>query len=119
MAPKNNPKDIKVTLLLTLMVALGPLSTDLYLPSLPSLTETFGTTISRVQATMSVFIGGFACATVIYGPLSDRFGRRPVLIGGMAIFVVGSLVDRGSDLLAVCTSGWRMRRPRNCQSGRA
>lgn len=91
MTPKNNPKDIKVTLLLTLMVALGPLSTDLYLPSLPSLTATFDTTISRVQATMSVFIGGFACATVIYGPLSDRFGRRPILIGGMVVFVIGSL----------------------------
>jgi DHA1 family bicyclomycin/chloramphenicol resistance-like MFS transporter len=106
MAPKNNPKDIKVTLLLTLMVALGPLSTDLYLPSLPSLTETFGTTISRVQATMSVFIGGFACATVIYGPLSDRFGRRPVLIGGMAIFVVGSLGCMAASSIEALIS-WR------------
>lgn len=86
-----NPKDIRVTLLLTLMVALGPLSTDLYLPSLPSLTEIFATSVSQVQATMSVFIDGFACATVIYGPLSDRFGRRPVLIAGMVVFVVGSL----------------------------
>ncbi|NKB42787.1 MAG: Bcr/CflA family efflux MFS transporter [Alphaproteobacteria bacterium] len=86
-----NPKDIKVSVLLTLMVALGPLSTDLYLPSLPSLTETLSTTVSRVQATMSVFIAGFACATIIYGPLSDRFGRRPVLLGGLTVFVVGSL----------------------------
>lgn len=91
MTTKINPKDIRVTLLLTLMVALGPLSTDLYLPSLPSLTETLQTTVSQVQATMSVFIGGFACATVIYGPLSDRFGRRPVLIGGMVVFVIGSV----------------------------
>lgn len=86
-----DPRDIKVTLLLTLMVALGPLSTDLYLPSLPSLTETFSTSVSRVQATMSVFIAGFACATVIYGPLSDRFGRRPVLIGGLVVFTLGSI----------------------------
>lgn len=86
-----DPRDIKVTLLLTLMVALGPLSTDLYLPSLPSLTETLSTTVSRVQATMSVFIAGFACATVIYGPLSDRFGRQPVLIGGMVVFTLGSV----------------------------
>lgn len=86
-----DPRDIKVTLLLTLMVALGPLSTDLYLPSLPSLTETFTTTVSRVQATMSVFIAGFACATVIYGPLSDRYGRQPVLIGGMIVFTLGSI----------------------------
>lgn len=86
-----DPRDIKVTLLLTLMVALGPLSTDLYLPSLPSLTETFSTSVSKVQATMSVFIAGFACATVIYGPLSDRFGRRPVLIGGLVVFTLGSI----------------------------
>lgn len=91
MAVEFNPKDIKVSVLLTLMVALGPLSTDLYLPSLPSLTETLSTTVSRVQATMSVFIAGFACATVIYGPLSDRFGRRSVLIGGLSVFVIGSL----------------------------
>lgn len=86
-----DPRDIKVTLLLTLLVALGPLSTDLYLPSLPSLTETFSTTVSRVQATMSVFIAGFACATVVYGPLSDRFGRQPVLIGGLTVFTLGSI----------------------------
>ena len=91
MTVERNPKDIKVSLLLTLMVALGPLSTDLYLPSLPSLTETLSTTVSRVQATMSVFIAGFACATVIYGPLSDRYGRRPILIGGLTVFVIGSL----------------------------
>ncbi len=87
---KPDPRDIKVTVLLTLMVALGPLSTDLYLPSLPSLTTTFSTSVSQVQATMSVFIAGFAVATVIYGPLSDRFGRRKVLVGGMSIFVAGS-----------------------------
>lgn len=101
-----DPRDIKVTLLLTLMVALGPLSTDLYLPSLPSLTDTLSTTVSQVQATMSVFIAGFACATVIYGPLSDRFGRRPVLIGGMVVFTLGSV---GCMLASTIESliGWR------------
>lgn len=88
---KPDPRDIKVTVLLTLMVALGPLSTDLYLPSLPSLTETFSTSVSQVQATMSVFIAGFAVSTVLYGPLSDRFGRTRVLLGGLCVFVLGSL----------------------------
>jgi len=73
------------------MVALGPLSTDLYLPSLPSLTETLSTSVSRVQATMSAFIAGFAVATVIYGPLSDRFGRPKILLAGLSVFVLGSL----------------------------
>lgn len=91
MGKKPDPRDKKVTLLLTLLVALGPLSTDLYLPSLPSLTETLQTSVSRVQATMSVFIAGFAVATVIYGPLSDRYGRARVLIGGMSVFLAGSV----------------------------
>ncbi len=88
---KPDPRDIKVTVLLTLLVALGPLSTDLYLPSLPSLTSSFQTSVSQVQATMSVFIAGFAIATVIYGPLSDRFGRTRVLLGGMTVFLAGSI----------------------------
>ncbi len=91
---------------MTLMVALGPLSTDLYLPSLPSLTAIFATSVSKVQATISVFIAGFAVATVIYGPVSDRYGRRPVLIAGMSVFVLGSLgcITAGSIETLI---GWR------------
>ena len=101
-----NPKSLKVTVLLTLMVALGPLSTDLYLPSLPSLTTFFDTTVSQVQATLSVFIAGFAVATMIYGPLSDRFGRRPCLIGGLAIFALGSIGCMASCSVEALI-GWR------------
>jgi DHA1 family bicyclomycin/chloramphenicol resistance-like MFS transporter len=73
------------------MVALGPLSTDMYLPSLPGLTEVFSASAGRVQLTLSLFLAGFAFAQIIYGPLSDRFGRKPVLFCGLLLFVLASI----------------------------
>ena len=76
--------------LIIVLVAFGPVSTDLYLPSLPRLAEVFGTTFAAAQLTLSVFLVGFACGMLVYGPLSDRFGRRAVLVGGILLFVVAS-----------------------------
>ena len=76
---------------LTLLVAFGPLSTDLYLPSLPGLATRFDSDVATVQLTLSVFLLAFATAQLFYGPLSDRFGRRPVALTGIAIFLVASL----------------------------
>lgn len=81
---------VKLALLLTTLVALGPLSTDLYLPSLPSMTQDLGTDASRVQLTLSVFLAGFGLAQLAYGPLSDRHGRRPVLLGGLVLYLAAS-----------------------------
>jgi DHA1 family bicyclomycin/chloramphenicol resistance-like MFS transporter len=89
MRPANS---FAVTALLTALVALGPISTDLYLPSLPSLAEYFSVGVDDIQLTLSVFLVGLATAQLIYGPLSDRFGRRPVLLVGIAIYVVASIV---------------------------
>jgi len=80
-----------LAVLLTTLVALGPLSTDLYLPSLPTLARVFASDVASVQLTLSVFLAGFACGQIVYGPLSDRYGRRPVLLGGLLLFCVGSL----------------------------
>lgn len=74
------------------MVAFAPLSTDLYLPSLPALTQALEGTTAQGQLTLSVFLWGFALAIPVYGPLSDRYGRKPVLIGGTTLFVVASLL---------------------------
>jgi DHA1 family bicyclomycin/chloramphenicol resistance-like MFS transporter len=71
--------------------ALLPLSTDLYLPSLPGLRREFGLGVAEVQLTLSVFIAAFALSQLVYGPLSDRYGRRPVLLAGFGIFVAASL----------------------------
>ena len=80
-----------ITFLLIALVAFGPLSTDMYLPSLPSLVRVFETDVPTVQLTLSAFMVAFALSMLVYGPLSDRFGRRPVLIGGTAIYVLASI----------------------------
>lgn len=87
----SNPRSRIVAVLLTGLVAFGPLSTDLYLPSLPLLASVFATDAASVQLTLSVFLVGFAVSQLVYGPMSDRFGRRPVILGGVAVFVVASV----------------------------
>ncbi len=85
------PQSLLFMVLLTGVVAMGPMSTDLYLPSLPLLTTALATDVATVQLTLSVFLAGFAAGQLVYGPLSDRFGRRPVLLAGIAVFVVASV----------------------------
>jgi DHA1 family bicyclomycin/chloramphenicol resistance-like MFS transporter len=75
------------------MTALGPLSTDMYLPSLPAIGASFGSSTSLAQLSLSSFLAGFACGQIVYGPLSDRRGRKPVLLAGMALFLVASLAS--------------------------
>ena len=86
-----DPRSGRVAALLTGLVALGPLSTDLYLPSLPALVRFFRTDVASVQLTLSVFLVGFALSQLAYGPLSDRFGRRPMLLVGLVVYVAASI----------------------------
>ena len=67
------------------------LATDLYLPALPALRRDLGITDAAAQLTLSAFVVGFGLAQLAYGPLSDRYGRRPVLLGGLALFMAGSV----------------------------
>ncbi len=85
------PDSLTVRVLLTALVAFGPLSTDLYLPALPTLVSVFDTDVATVQLTLSVFLVGFAVSQLVYGPVSDRFGRRPALLGGVAVYLVASV----------------------------
>ena len=73
------------------MVAIGSLSIDMALPSLPATADALGATPSTVQLTVTLFLAGFAVAQLIHGPLSDRIGRRRVLLGGLVVYVVGGL----------------------------
>jgi DHA1 family bicyclomycin/chloramphenicol resistance-like MFS transporter len=85
------PDGVAIVVLLTALVALGPISTDLYLPSLPAIRAQFGVNEGLTQLTLSLFMAGFAVSQLAYGPLSDRFGRRPVLLGGLGLYIGASL----------------------------
>jgi DHA1 family bicyclomycin/chloramphenicol resistance-like MFS transporter len=85
------PGSLPITMLITALVAVGTLSTSLYAPSMPTLVAEFGTTTDRVKLTLTVFLAGFAAGQLVYGPLSDRFGRRGVLMGGLLVYCLGNL----------------------------
>ena len=78
--------------LLTTLVAIGPMTISFYVPSMPSIAESLQAPIGAVQATMTTYLIGFALAQLIYGPLSDRFGRRPVLTVGLLIYLAASVL---------------------------
>jgi DHA1 family bicyclomycin/chloramphenicol resistance-like MFS transporter len=86
------PGTFALTLLLAMLTALGPLSMDMYLPSLPDIAHVLAAPTARVQLTVSSYLIGFAVGQVIYGPLSDRHGRRPVLLAALALYVASTLV---------------------------
>ncbi len=88
---RSDPHSITVKVLLTALVAFGPISTDLYLASLPDMARAFSTDVAATQLTLSAFLVGFAVAMPVYGPLSDRFGRRPVILAGTAIYFAATV----------------------------
>jgi DHA1 family bicyclomycin/chloramphenicol resistance-like MFS transporter len=73
--------------LLAALVALGPLSVDVYLPAMPTMMTALGTDIRHMHLTLSTYLTGFALFHLACGPLADRFGRKPILIGGTVLFV--------------------------------
>ena len=85
------PGTFGLTLLLAMLTALGPLSMDMYLPSLPDIVHVLGAPVVRTQLTISSYLIGFAVGQMIYGPLSDRYGRRPVLLAAVALYLASTL----------------------------
>src|SRR5215467_3391892 len=81
----------KLTLmLLVAMTGVAPISLYMLVPALPKLATAFGRDISLAQMTVSLYMVGIACSQLVMGPLSDRFGRRPVLLSGLALMVAAS-----------------------------
>lgn len=91
--------------LLAAVAALGPVATNLYLPALPAVQEYFGASVAEVQATFSVSLVMFAFGILAWGPISDRYGRRFAVLGGLAVMVAGAVVSLAAQSLAWLIAG--------------
>src|SRR5882757_3834526 len=81
-----------LTALLAALSAIAPLTTDMYLPSLPDIARQLTASIAQVQLTISAYLIGFAVGQIFYGPISDRHGRKPVLLAALALYCAATLV---------------------------
>jgi len=85
-------KELYIALIAGLIAIISPFSSDSYTPSLPVITHALGSTTNHMQLTMTLYVLGAAFAQLIYGPLSDRFGRKIIVIIGLSICVFGSFL---------------------------
>lgn len=95
-----------VVVILAALLGVQPITTDLYLPALPALTEGFGAGMAQAQLTLTGLLLAFGLSQLVWGPLSDRFGRRPILLLGLSAYIVaaiGSALAPAMELLVV----WR------------
>lgn len=84
-------KRTPLVLVLGALTALGPLSIDMYLPSLPAMQQDLGTSASLTQLTLAAYFAGLGLGQLVYGPLSDRYGRKRPLYAGLVIYVLASV----------------------------
>jgi len=99
---------IKPRLFLVTLVAataLGPLAMQIFLPSLPLIQSDLGVSAATAQLVLSLSMVAISFSLLVYGPLSDRFGRRPLLILGLTLFLVGSLVGAIAPNIAILVAG--------------
>ncbi len=91
--------------MLAVLLGVQPATTDLYLPTLPALRADLGASVAAAQMTLGVLVLSFGIAQLVIGPLSDRLGRRPVLLSGLMLYIAASLASAGAphiDALVLC-----------------
>ncbi|MBC7620271.1 MAG: MFS transporter, partial [Candidatus Saccharibacteria bacterium] len=81
----------RTALVLGLLSAIGPFAIDMYLPALPSIGQTLGASMAAVQLSLMVFFVSMGIGQIIYGPVSDMFGRKAPLYFGLLLFAAGSI----------------------------
>lgn len=99
------PSPATLVLTLALLLGLQPVSTDLYLPALPALAAEFGGAVGLSQLTLSALLLAFGVGQLLLGPASDRWGRRPLLLGGLGLYVlatVASTLAARLEVLVLC-----------------
>lgn len=99
------PPDTLVAVMLALFLGLQPVTTDLYLPGLPALAAEFGGAVGQAQLTLSGLILAFGFGQLLLGPVSDRVGRRPVLLTGLGVYVTGSVCSAHASGMEVLIFG--------------
>ena len=99
------PRSLTFILFAGGLFAFGPLSTDMYIPSLPRLAQALDTTVPAVQLTLSVYLLGFALSQLFYGPIADRYGRKPAILIGIALYIVGSAICMSAGSIDVLVVG--------------
>ena len=105
MAKQNS--SIFILIFLGMLTAFGPFVTDMYLPTLPEMANSFNTTSSLVQLSLTASMIGLAGGQLFFGPLSDKYGRRPLLIMGMCLFLISTIGSIYSQSIMQFV-GWRL-----------
>ncbi len=98
------PGTFGLTLLLSLLTGLGPMSMDMYLPSLPAIGAALHATTPQVQLTISSYLLGFAVGQIFYGPISDRYGRRPVILVALGLYGIATIVCATTQSIETLTA---------------
>ncbi|OAZ96960.1 multidrug effflux MFS transporter [Halomonas sp. G11] len=99
-----NPR--RVAILVAANTALAPFAIDAYLPAMAAIADTINASIHRTELSISVFLFGFALGQLCFGPMSDRLGRKPVLMSGLVVFLCASLMIMTADSLTSLLA-WR------------
>src|SRR5438105_6965094 len=100
-----NARPVPSLALLAAVTALAFCALHMVVPALPLLVAVFDDSAARVQLVLTLYLAGIAAGQLVYGPLSDRFGRRPVLIAGLAVFLAGTMLCGLAGSLAVLIFG--------------